>query len=180
MTGDWATESSAETARFPRATLELDDGSKVVLDDPRALSTLTLHRRGEDPVAGLGPDADDLTLGASWLAARIGQRRTPIKVLLLDQRLLAGIGNIYAAEALWKSRIDPRRPANSLEAPEIRRLLQGIRSVLAKAGGSRYRAEAGRFAVYGRAGEPCRRCGYRIRRITQAGRSTFYCPDCQR
>src|SRR5207237_5294654 len=99
----------------PRATLTLDDGSRVVLDDPRALSTVELDGVGVDSTAGIGPDADDPSLAAAWLQARLALRRIPIKAALLDQRVIAGIGNIYAVESLWRARIDPRRPAKSLD-----------------------------------------------------------------
>ena len=180
MTGDWATGRSAATARYARATLTLDDGSVVILDDPRALSTIQITKRGVDPAAGIGPDADDPSLDADWMVGRIGQRRAAIKVVLLDQGVVAGIGNIYAAESLWRARIDPRRPASSLMPSELTRLLAGIRAVLHKASGTRYADGGGRFEVYDRAGKPCRRCRMPIARIIQGGRSTYWCPDCQR
>lgn len=179
MTGDWVTGAAAGTARHPRATLTLDDGSCVVLDDPRALSTVELEQAGVDPTPGIGPDADDRALDAAWLADRLAPRRISIKVALLDQRVIAGIGNIYAAEALWRAKVDPRRPAKSLSDAEVTRLLTGVRSVLRKASGTRYADGGARFNVYDRAGEPCRRCKTPISRITQAGRSTYYCPKCQ-
>jgi len=103
-----------------------------------------------------------------------------VKVALLDQRLVAGIGNIYASESLWRAGIHPRRQANRLDAAEQRRLRRGIVTALRK--GITYGPrifELQRFAVYDRAGDPCRRCGTRIRRIVQAQRSTFFCPVCQ-
>jgi formamidopyrimidine-DNA glycosylase len=179
MTGDWAVGSGAEAARYPRATIRLDDGTMVVLDDPRALSSVVLVKAGHDPIAGLGPDADDPAVTADHLFALLQKRRAPIKVALLDQRILSGIGNIYASESLWASRIDPRRPTNDLTQTEVRRLLKDIRKVLAKASGSRY-DDDGRFEVYDREGEKCRRCKSPIERIPQAGRSTYFCPICQR
>jgi formamidopyrimidine-DNA glycosylase len=180
MTGDWKTGREAEGARYPRATIRLDDASVVVLDDPRALSTIVLVAAGVDPTQGLGPDADDPSLDAAWLAGRLSARRAPIKVALLDQRILSGIGNIYAAEALWRARIDPRRAAGSLRSLEVKALLKSIRAVLRRASGTRYADGGGRFDVYDREDEPCRRCGTKIVRITQAGRSTYACPKCQR
>ena len=178
MTGDWVAGPEAETARYPRATIHLDDGSKVVLEDPRALSSIVLVPAGADSIEGLGPDADDATVTAEWLHERLARRRIPIKVALLDQSILSGIGNIYASESLWSSKIDPRRAANSLTKPEVRRLLGDIRKVLARASGSRYEGD-GRFNVYDREGSKCRRCKGTIERIPQAGRSTYYCPECQ-
>jgi formamidopyrimidine-DNA glycosylase len=103
-----------------------------------------------------------------------------VKIALLDQRLVAGIGNIYASESLWRARIHPRRRANRLDAAEQRRLRRGIVTALRKgiAYGPRI-FEMQQFAVYDRAGRPCRRCGALIRRIVQAQRSTFFCPRCQ-
>lgn len=178
MSGDWAVGDDAAEARYPRATIHLDDGSMVVLDDPRALSSIVLVRAEDDSIAGLGPDADDPSITAAWLAQRVSRRRAPIKVVLLDQTVISGVGNIYASEALWDSRIDPRRAAAELTKPEVTRLLKSVRKVLKKAGGSRYDGD-GRFAVYDRAGRKCRRCGSKIERIPQAGRSTYWCPECQ-
>jgi formamidopyrimidine-DNA glycosylase len=179
MTGDWVAGPGAASARYPRATIHLDDGSKVVLDDPRALSSIVLVPVGDDSIAKLGPDADDSAITADWLHERLSTRRIPIKVALLDQAIVSGIGNIYASESLWASRTDPRRPANSLTVSEARRLLGDIRKVLARATGSRYQGD-GRFNVYDREGMKCRRCKGTIKRISQAGRSTYFCPKCQR
>jgi formamidopyrimidine-DNA glycosylase len=179
MTGDWVAGPDADAARYPRATIHLDDGSKVVLDDPRALSSIVLVPAGHDAIAGLGPDADDPAVTAEWLCSRFKTRRIPVKIALLDQRILSGIGNIYASESLWSSRIDPRRPAADLEATDVRRLLKDIRQVLERASGSRYDGD-GRFNVYDREGLACRRCKHAIERMTQAGRSTYFCPKCQR
>jgi formamidopyrimidine-DNA glycosylase len=108
--------------------------------------------------------------------------------VLLDQRVAAGLGNIYAAEALWRARLSPLRPANMLTAADRSRLVRAIRGVLVRARRHRERyygaspdggAREGRFDVYDREGQPCRRCGAPIARITQAGRSTYLCPVCQ-
>jgi formamidopyrimidine-DNA glycosylase len=180
MTGDWAMGAAAANARYPRATLRLADGSCVVLDDPRALSTIDLHEPGVDPTLGIGPDADDPSLESEWLAERFAIRRVAIKVALLDQRVMSGIGNIYAAEALWRARIDPRRPAKSLNRRDVAKLLSSIRAVLRRASGARYADGASRFDVYDRAGKPCRRCKTTIERVVQSARSTCFCPRCQR
>lgn len=179
MTGDWATGAAAWHARYPRATLRLDDGSRVVLDDPRALSTVQIAARGVDPVADVGPDADDPSLTTAWLAERFAKRRVAVKGVLLDQGVVSGIGNIYAVESLWRARIDPRRPANSLSRREVRGLLTSVRAVLRRATGARYGDQNVRFAVYDREGRPCRRCRKTIARIQQAARSTYFCPNCQ-
>lgn len=184
MTGDWLVDDVAvPSARFARVVIELEDGTRVSLVDPRALSTVTLHREGSRPLPALGPDPTDPGVTVDMFGAALSRRRIAIKRALLDQRVLAGVGNIYAAEALWLARINPRVPASSLSATRQARLLDAIRSVLAKAQESagRYRDDgAGRFEVYDREGEPCSRCGTAIRRLVQGGRSTYYCAHCQR
>ncbi len=116
-----------------------------------------------------------------------------MKLVLTDQTRIAGIGNIYSSESLWRARLDPRRRAGTLRVPEIRRLHKAVVSVLKRAleccrnPSPDFRDPEWWFAgldrilaVYGRKGEPCRRCDGKIRRIAQAGRSTFYCPACQK
>jgi formamidopyrimidine-DNA glycosylase len=180
MTGNWATGKDAVNARYPRATIQLDDDTSVVLDDPRALSSIVLTAAGEDPLPGVGPDANSPDIDSAFLFERLRRRRVPIKAALLDQTILSGIGNIYASESLWRARIDPRRASNALSSREARVLLTGIRAVLKKASGARYVDGEGRFNVYDREGRPCSRCKTPIERIPQAGRSTYFCPRCQR
>ena len=125
----------------------------------------------------LGPDplADGCDL------ARLLKTSRPVKVALLDQRLIAGVGNIYASESLWWARLDPRRRADRLRPEELSALHRGLLKSLRKAINYGPRIfEVQQFAVYGREGKPCRRCRGRIRRIVQAQRSTFFCPHCQR
>jgi len=184
MTGDWLVGTSGTDApKFARVVIDLDDGQRVSLVDPRALSTATLHRSGEASLPVLGPDAADPSVSVDVFGAALARRRVPIKVALLDQRVLAGVGNIYAAEALWLARIDPRVVASSLTKARQRRLLEAIRAVLAKAQRTtgRYRdSGVGRFEVYDREAAPCSRCDTPIARIVQGGRSTYFCPWCQR
>jgi len=184
MTGDWAIDTAdAPWPRYARLAITTADGVRAVLTDPRALSTATWHPAGVDPLPSLGPEATDDRLTVARLAARLAGRRTPIKVALLDQRILAGVGNIYATEALWRARIDPRRPAGSLSPREVARLRRAVRAVLraglAAAGRYADGTTSQRFAVYDRAGRPCRRCRAPIARLVQAGRSTWWCPRCQ-
>jgi formamidopyrimidine-DNA glycosylase len=181
MSGDWCVGRAGETPRHARAVLDLDDGSAVALVDPRALATLALRRADADPA--LGPEATDPAFDADALGRALARRRGPIKPALLDQRVVAGLGNIYAAEALWRARISPRAAASALGPARRARLVDAIRETLreALAAPARYSSGEGADAmrVYGREGEPCARCGAAIRRVVQAGRSTYYCPRCQ-
>ena len=181
MNGDWIVDRRTDPLpRFARAELAFTDGHRVVLDDSRALSTFDVHPADAPPMLALGPEPNDGALTPASLRAAFEGRRAPVKVALLDQRLIAGLGNIYAAEALWRARIDPRAAAGTLDLAAVRRLLSAIRAVIARATGGRYTESGGaRLDVYDREGHPCRRCGTAIQRIVQAGRSTYLCPVCQ-
>jgi formamidopyrimidine-DNA glycosylase len=181
MTGDWHIDGADdELPRFARAAIVFDDGSRVVLEDPRALSTLDLHAANDMPDLGLGPEPGDPLLTPVSLLAALSKKRGPIKPVLLDQRVIAGLGNIYAAESLWHARISPAVPAASLTVKEATTLLAAIRRVIDRATGARYTdASVSRLAVYDRAGKPCRRCRTPVARVVQAGRSTYFCPSCQ-
>jgi formamidopyrimidine-DNA glycosylase len=183
MTGDWVITPPAEDLpRFARFTLELANGYRVSLDDMRALGTVEWLPAGSQPATSLGPDAVSAAFDGPHLIAALAKRRIPVKLALLDQRVVAGIGNIYAAEALWYARIDPRLPASRLQARQAERLVQAIRKVLARGadGSGRYwKARRPRLNVYDREGRACPRCGTRIERFTQGGRSTYWCPTCQ-
>lgn len=176
------------------AEFDLDDGSTLFYDDVRRLGGFRVLGAAEWAARSeeLGPEPLAPGFTCSALSRALAGRRAPVKNLLLDQRRVAGIGNIYAAEALHAAGIDPRRPGGSLSEAEVRRLHGTIRATLEEALGEAgttfrdYRAvngRSGRFQshlrVYGREGLPCRRCGGTIVRIVQAGRSTCYCPDCQ-
>ena len=171
MTGDWEPGLTRDPLPpYARVVINFTDGSRVALTDPRALSTLTLHAPGVDPLPDLGLDATDPAFTAEVLDRALSKRRIAIKPALLDQCVVAGLGNIYATEALWLARIDPRRPASSLDRRELARLVKAIRRVLEK---------GEPWSVYDREGKRCHRCGTTIERITQAGRSTYWCPGCQ-
>jgi len=178
-----------------RAVVRLDDGSDVVYRDVRRFGTWIVLRADELDAylaARLGREPLDRSFSASKLAERLTGRRAPIKAALLDQRTLAGVGNIYADEALWRARIDPRRAAGELDPAEIRALHRGLRRAL-EAGIARqgatlrdYRTPDGaagemqhEFRVYGRSGEPCPRCGTPIEKTRIGGRGTWFCPGCQ-
>jgi formamidopyrimidine-DNA glycosylase len=171
----------------------LDDGSQIAFTDPRRFGRIRLlpaSRAAAHPeVARLGPDAYRLGQDPAAFAAALRVSRSPIKIALLDQSRLAGVGNIYASEALFRARIDPRTPARKLAQPAAVRLAAGLVEAmdstfaLEAEGELRYQREPGstnRFLVYDRRGEPCSVCGTAIRREVQGGRSTFWCPRCQR
>jgi formamidopyrimidine-DNA glycosylase len=197
MTGSFRHAPSGELDDDPyrRAVVRLDDGSALGFRDVRRFGTwLVLEPHEIEPylAARLGPEPLD-ALRPRELAARLANRRLPIKAAILDQRTVAGVGNIYADEALWRARIHPLREAGSLDADEVRALHRTIRRALelgiARQGSTltnyaRPNGEPGRmqheFKVYGRAGEPCERCGTPIERIVVGGRGTSYCPSCQR
>lgn len=183
MAGDWRVDHRVDAVPpHARAAILLADGGRVVLVDPRALSTMELLAADENPFATLGPDPFSGVFDAEWLGKALARRRGALKPVLLDQRVVAGLGNIYAAEALWEARISPRAVASSLSTRRRESLVQAIRIVLRRGRGTNARyseTDAGRFRVYDREGLPCRRCGSVIRRITQAARSTYYCPRCQ-
>jgi formamidopyrimidine-DNA glycosylase len=178
-----------------RAVVKLDDGSDVAYRDVRRFGTWLLLEPGEaEPylAAKVGDEPLDALFTAARLGERLAGRRGALKAALLDQRTLAGLGNIYVDEALWRARLNPLRPAGSLDRPELRRLQRGIRAAL-EAGLARqgstlrdYRLPDGsggsaqdEFHVYGRGGEPCDRCGTPISRTRIAGRSSWFCPSCQ-
>jgi len=175
-------------------------GERLVYEDPRGFGRFTLSLDG---LEGLGPEALGVEFTAEHLAEGLGRTAQAVKVKLLDQTLVAGLGNIYAAEALFRAGVPPRTAGRRLVRAQIGRLWQAIREVLTEAigwgstvrpdlpGSGRndarfyYGGEGGEFRtqnllVYDRAGEPCARCGTPIRRIVQAARSTFFCPGCQR
>ncbi|MBV6521279.1 MAG: Formamidopyrimidine-DNA glycosylase [Gemmatimonadaceae bacterium] len=187
MTGDWVVLPSrcAPLPSHARVVLRFDDRSAIALDDPRALSNVTLHEPKADPLPRLGPDATSPSFNARWLRERCAGRRVAIKGALLDQRVVAGIGNIHASEALWLARLDPRVVAAGLTPAQYRAVVIGVKRTmaLALARQRRYGTDANEpesYFVYGREGEPCRRCRTPVRRILQGARSSYFCPRCQR
>ncbi len=185
MNGDWSLgKSGTVLPPHARVTLDLSGGRRAVLTDSRALCTVTWHAPGASPELGLGPEPEDPKLTPEILRARLAAKRGPIKQVLLDQAVLAGVGNIYAAEALWHAKVNPRAAANSLSIARVKILLAGLRTALADGHINAGRYHKGEreipFKVYDREGEPCRRCEAAIVRITQSGRSTYFCKRCQR
>ncbi|MGQ0714501.1 MAG: Fpg/Nei family DNA glycosylase [Gemmatimonadaceae bacterium] len=183
MTGDWEVSGpGAQLPRYARFVLELENGTRIVLADPRALATVELLDAGSSLATVLGPDAVAEEFDAAHLHRALARRRIALKPALLDQRVVAGVGNIYAAEALWRARIDPRVRASSLDLRAAGLLVRAIRDVLARFSADAASSRVARspvLAVYDRQGKPCRRCRTSIARITQAGRSTYWCPGCQ-
>ncbi len=193
MTGNlYALPAAANLPGTARAWFELADGRALVFDDPRALGRIELLSEAEleSLSASLGPEPLSAAFTAAYLRAAAARSRQAIKLFLLDQSKIAGLGNIYAAEALHRAGVHPARPANGLGRKRLERLHGAIVAVLELAvqsacnayeGPGRYNsAETFPVAVYGREGLPCPECGRRVRRILQAGRSTYYCPGCQR
>ncbi len=193
MTGKWVRRSAADPAPpHSRARLVLDDGHVLHYLDPRLVGRLRLVP-GADfasvaELRALGPDPVHDGIDAVRLGARLATTRRAVKVALLDQAVLAGVGNIHASESLFAARIDPRRPGPSLSPVEVRRLARAIAASLRRGIESQdgpeiaYVEEPGAenpFRVYAREGERCPRCRKgRIVRIVQAQRSTFLCPRC--
>ena len=198
MTGSLrhAARGALHDDRHRRAVVKLDDGSDVAYRDVRRFGTWLLLEPGElEPYLAqrLGDEPLERSFTTRRLAQRLEGRRAPVKAALLDQQTVAGLGNIYVDEALWRAAIHPLRPAESLDKDELVRLTRGVKDAL-KAGvrrqgaslrdystpdGGRGRMQD-RFHVYGRAGEPCHRCGTPIDKIRAGGRGTWYCPECQR
>ena len=189
----------AADERHAHVLMETERGDRITFFDPRRFGYMDLIATSEIEshpwFVGLGPEPLGEGFTAAHLAAAFAGRRQGAKTLLLDQRIVAGLGNIYVCEALHRARISPVRPAGRIGLPALMRLVATVREVLEQAivaGGSTLRDFAGtdgdlgyfqhRFEAYGREGETCTRpgCGGRIVRIVQSGRSTFYCPRCQR
>jgi formamidopyrimidine-DNA glycosylase len=193
--------AAAATADGPHdhVVFHLEEGTRIVYSDHRRFGLMDLERQGESSrlLKGLGVEPLGNGLNAAYLAEAFRGKGAPLKSALLDQRIIAGLGNIYVCEALFRTGLSPRRKAGTLarkkEAdPRLEVLVGHIRDILEeaiRAGGSTlqdFRSAAGgagsfqeRFRVYDREGESCGR-GHRIRRIVQAGRSTFFCPSCQK
>jgi formamidopyrimidine-DNA glycosylase len=203
------TENTEKNAAHDHVVLHLQGGAgvncAVIYNDPRRFGFMTLVGRrtlaSHELFAGLGIEPTGNALAPAALAGYFAGRTAPLKAVLLDQKIIAGLGNIYVCEALWRARLSPRRAAGTLvrrdgsPGQRLDRLTQAVRAVIADAiaaGGSSLRdyvhADGSLgyfqhdFAVYDRAGEICRRpgCGGTIARIVQSGRSSFYCPNCQR
>ena len=196
MSGTWRIDP-ATGDRHDHVVIETNE-HRFVLNDPRRFGSVDLVSTEElerwPTFAAMGPEPLGPGLTAVHLKAALKGRSQSIKLCLLDQRIVAGLGNIYVCEALWRAGIHPRKPAGKVTRPQLERLVPAIRDVLEQSirdGGSTLRdyaqpdGELGyfatRFDVYGREGEACRRAdGGIIRRFAQGGRSTWFCPKCQK
>lgn len=199
MTGRLVWVPPAETAEdleHVRAIIELDDGSQMVFDDIRQFGSITFFTSAQwaRHSARFGPEPLEADFTPQFLEACLQRKKAAsVKTALLDPRCAAGVGNVYANEACFEAGIRPGRRARKLRGEEIERLHKAIRAVLSRAIEARgttfrdYRDAAGNsgsyqdfLLVYGREGEPCIRCGARLRRTVIGGRSAFLCPQCQR
>jgi len=182
-------------AKHDHVVFHMSSGHRVIYNDPRRFGFMELVAKGEMPprLAELGPEPLSNECNAPMLREKLRGKKSKIKAALLDQRNIAGLGNIYVCEALFRAKISPTRAAGRLSVPETERLVGHIKDVISDAievGGSSLRDFAGTdgdlgyfqhsFDVYGREGEPCRNCTAPLVRINQSGRSSFYCKLCQK
>jgi formamidopyrimidine-DNA glycosylase len=196
MSGAWRVDP-AGLDKHDHLLLETDEGRKLHLRDPRRFGSVDLIPSIDlddwPAFKALGPEPLGGAIDGKWLKDKFAGRVAAVKLLLLDQRVVAGLGNIYACEALFRARIDPRKPAGKISRPKLDALADAIPQVLREAieaGGSTLKdfaapdGELGyfskKFDVYDREGEPCRGCRGKVRRSVQGGRSTFFCSACQR
>ncbi|MBC2669127.1 bifunctional DNA-formamidopyrimidine glycosylase/DNA-(apurinic or apyrimidinic site) lyase [Novosphingobium piscinae] len=196
MSGRWRIEPET-IGKHDHLVLETSAGHRLSLCDPRRFGSVDLVDTGGlalwPPFAAMGPEPLSDGLTAAHLAKALAGRIAAIKLMLLDQRVVAGLGNIYVCEALYRARIHPEKAAGRVSRAALERLVPAIRAVLTEAiaaGGSTLRdyaqpdGQLGYFAkafdVYDREGQPCRSCSAPLRRIAQGGRSTWFCARCQR
>ena len=189
MSGKIMVGRPQERKKHDHVVFELSNGDEMVFNDARRFGLVTISN--ERFFSHLGPEPLDAGFDAKYFKKALSTRKGPIKIAIMDQELVVGVGNIYAAESLFRTGIDPRTPANKVT--KLAELIKNIRAVLTEAiesGGSTLRdyvrssGDLGYFqhshAVYGREKEPCIKCKTPIEKITQGGRSTFYCPKCQK
>lgn len=186
-------------AKHDHVTLDMEGGARIIFNDARRFGAMdlvaTAAAEAHPLLAGLGPEPLGNAFHEDYLVARLRGRRMPVKAALMDQRVVAGLGNIYVCETLWRAGIAPTRRVANIAERRLASLVPAIREVLSDAiaaGGSSlrdYRQASGElgyfqhaFSVYDRAGAPCRRsgCGGTVRRSVQSGRSSYHCPLCQR
>ncbi len=190
---------ASELGKHDHVVLDMENGVRILFNDPRRFGALdlleTASLESHKLLAALGPEPLGNGFNADYFSARLKGRKTPIKSAMLDQKIVAGLGNIYVCEALWRAGITPQTSSATLKPARVSTLVGHIRDVLSEAiqaGGSSlkdYRQANGElgyfqhsFKTYGREGAACLKpdCDGQITRITQSGRSSFYCPKCQR
>ena len=196
MSGAWRVDPT-DLGKHDHLLIETDEGRRLHLRDPRRFGSVDLVPTAEleqwPAFMALGPEPLSGEVDGHWLKDKFAGRTAAVKLLLLDQKLVAGLGNIYVCEALYRARIDPRKAVGRISRVKCDALAEAIPAVLEdaiRAGGSTLKdfaapdGELGYFSkqfdVYDREGEPCRGCAGKVRRIVQGGRSTFFCPACQR
>ena len=192
MSGALLLQTPDDLGKYIRAVIHLEGDRKIYFRDPRKFARMTVVHDVASIVDKLGPEPLEPSFTAATLSKLLGRRKGPIKAVLLDQGLIAGLGNMYADEALFAARIGPLRPANSLTEPELRHLHRAIREVLrlgiTNKGASevtyfRPSGDMGKafedFKVAHRRDAACPRCGTPIQRIRLRGRGTYFCPHCQ-
>lgn len=186
-------QNDNEPPKYTRAIIHLDSGQNVFFRDPRKFGVLKIIKNTAEIDAKLGPEPLEKSFTLKVFTARLVKHAAPIKAVLLDQKFMAGVGNMYADEALYASRIDPRRAANSLTKAEIKRLFEAIRDTLRegiKYGGASivtyYHPDGTtgtahqHFKVAHGQNKTCPVCGGPVKRIVVRGRGTYYCPKCQK
>jgi formamidopyrimidine-DNA glycosylase len=196
MSGAWRVDPT-DLGKHDHLLLETEEGRRLYLRDPRRFGSVDLiptDKLEQWPAfKALGPEPLGGAIDGGWLKRKFAGRTAAVKLLLLDQRVVAGLGNIYACEAVFRARIDPRKSAGKVSNAKLDALAEAIPAVLEetiRAGGSTLKdfaapdGELGYFSkqfdVYDREGESCRCCAGKVKRIVQGGRSTFFCPSCQR
>lgn len=194
MSGSWRIDHPV-LEKHDHLLIQTDEGRRLTLNDPRRFGSVDMVPTQDvecwPAFRALGPEPTD-QIDGTWFRHKFAGRTAPVKAMLMDQRTIAGLGNIYACEALYRARIDPRKPVGRVSRAKLDALAAAIPAVLNEAiaaGGSTLKdfispdGELGYFAkdfaVYDREGQPCE-CGGTVKRIVQGGRSTFFCPRCQR
>lgn len=182
--------------KHDHVVINMEDGSELVFNDPRRFGMMALVESNKLEMSNifshLGPEPLEKGFDGKYLAEKLKNRKTPIKLAIMDAETVVGVGNIYASEALFRAHVRPTREAGKLTAKEYAALAAAIKEVLRaaiKAGGSTLKdyanasGESGyfqhSFSVYGRGGQPCLKCHANIEKITMSSRSTYYCPACQ-
>lgn len=193
MTGDWrrvALDEPDEEVRWERARLDVERNGKrwrVSYADPRKFGRLVFAKTDIPAWSALGPDPLEHGIDAMKLGEKLARRgKRSIKEALMDQTVLAGVGNIQATEALWKARIDPRSKAGALATKDVAAVVRGLRWTIERTladierNGGWLDDDSDPFVVYGHKGQPCPRCKTALERVMLGGRTTTYCPGCQR